>query len=48
MAYSKCFNARTLIPCYGNFIKKQNSDCLDKMTCDNWVFKMGKKTKIRI
>ena len=29
MAYSKCFNAQTLILCYGNFIKKQNSDCLD-------------------
>ena len=48
MAYSKCFNAQTLIVYYGSFTKKQNSDCLDIMTCGNWVFKMGKKTKIQI
>ena len=40
MAYSKCFNANTLIACYENLTKKQNSDCLDRMTCDNWVPKM--------
>ena len=45
MAYSKSFNAQTLIVCYGNFAKKQNSDCVDIMTCDNWVFKMGKTDK---
>ena len=43
MAYSKCFNAETLIVCHGNFTKKQNSDCLDITACDNWVFKIGKK-----
>ena len=47
MAYSKCFNAETLIVCYGSFNKKKNSDCLDIMTCDNWVFKMGKQMKIQ-
>ena len=41
--YSKWFNAQTLIICYGNFPKKQNSDSLDIMTCENQVFKMGKK-----
>ena len=45
MAYSKCFNSQTLIVSFGNFPKKQNSDYLDIMTCDNWVFKMGKKDK---
>ena len=43
MTYSKCFNSQTVIVCYENFTKKQNSDCLNLMTCDNWVFKMGKK-----
>ena len=43
MAYSKCFSAQTLIVCYRDFIKKQNSDYLDIMTCDNWVLKKGKK-----
>ena len=32
---------------YGNFTKKRKSDSLDIMTCDNWVFKMGKKTNIQ-
>ena len=39
-ALVKCSNPDI---CYGNFTRKQNSDCLDMMTCDNWVFKMGKK-----
>ena len=48
MAYSKCFSAQTLIVCYRDFTKKQNSDYLDIMTCDNWVLKIGKKMKILI
>ena len=40
MACSKYFNLQTLTVCYGNFTKKQNSDCLD---LDNWLFKIGKK-----
>ena len=46
--YSKWFSAQTLIICYGNFPKKQNSDSLDIMTCDNQVFKMGKNMKIQV
>ena len=42
MAYSKSFNAQTLIVCYGNFTKKQNSDHSDMMTCNNWVFELRK------
>ena len=45
MAYSKCFSAQTLIVCYGNFAKKQNSDCLYIMTYENRVFKMRKRQK---
>ena len=46
MTYSKCFNAQTLMVCYGNFPKKQNSEY--NRINNNWVFKMGKKTKNQI
>ena len=45
MAYSKCFNAQTLIECYGNFIKKKKSDCLDMMTCGFSKIKKKKRKK---
>ena len=45
MAYSKCFNAQTLIECYGNFTKKKKSDCLDMMTCGFSKIKKKKRQK---
>ena len=48
MAYSKYFNAKSLIVCYEDFPIMQNLDCFDITTFDSWVFKTGKKTKIWI
>ena len=45
MVYSKCFNVQTMLAWYGNFPRKQNLDFLEVMTCDNWVFKVGRKNK---